>query len=495
MLSDPAANRANVINSRTSDGRLSAMFVLSRWLGVAGTVSLFLALLALLTQVGCEAPRRRPNIVLIIVDTLRADHTSAYGYERKTTPNLEHYFAEAELFENAYSTASYTSASVVSILSGLQPPRHGIRDFYQRLSPDVRILPEYLKKQGYQTAAVVSNTVLTEEALGLAGRFDHYDDFVDERELNRQIFQRRASRTTDAALRWLNLDRDPELPHFLLLHYIDPHAPYRPPADELRPRFDHEGEFPLDKPVPGYQRLQGVTDGLDYVDRYDEEVFYADREMGRFLAAYAKQGLLDDALLVFTSDHGETLLDHHPRFTHSRSIWNEALRVPLLVRWPGGEASRNASFVSLVDLTPSILEFISGEVPEDLQGIPFARRETGDLLLQESWVTTRQQKDSGRLRSAIRNEEKWTFRLDDGEIRALWHADLATDPGETRLKKWEEADPETPRLLVEMLRAEVAAADRFADRSESGFMIDSPKRAPPLEPHQREALEALGYVE
>lgn len=470
------------------------MSVLSRWLGVACTVSLLLALLALLAQVGCEPPRRRPNIVLIVVDTLRTDHTSAYGYERKTTPNLERYFADAELFEHAYSTASYTPASVVSMLSGLYPSRHGIRDFYQRLAPDVRILPEFLKKQGYQTAAVVSNTVLTEEALGLADRFDHYDDFVEERELNRNIFQRRASRTTDAALRWLNLERDPELPHFLFLHYIDPHGPYRPPADELRPQYLHKGKFPLDEPLQGYQQLQGVTDGLDYVDRYDEEVFYADREIGRFLAAYAKQGLLDDALLVFTSDHGETLLDHHPRFSHTDSIWTEVLHVPLLVRWPGGGASRNASFLSLVDLTPSILEFITGEVPEDLEGIPFDRRKSGDLLLQESWTTTRHYEESGRLRSAIRSREKWTFRLKNGEIQPLWHTDLATDPGETRLNKWEEADPETPRLLVEVLRGE-AADKQLADRSEPGFMIDSPKRAAPLEPHQREALEALGYVE
>lgn len=464
------------------------MFGLLRWVGVACTVWLLLA------PIGCKPPTRRPNIVLIIVDTLRADHTSAYGYPRETTPNLERYFADAELFEHAYSAASYTSASVVSMLSGLNPPRHGIRDFYQRLAPEVRILPEYLKQRGYQTAAIVSNTVLTDEALGLADRFDHYDDFVDERELNRRVFQRRASRTTDAALRWLNLERDPELPHFLLLHYIDPHAPYRPPADELHPRYDHEGEFPLDEPVPGYQRLEGVMDGLDYVDRYDEEIFYSDREMGRFLAAYAKHGLLDDALLVFTSDHGETLLEHRPRFTHSRSIWNEALHVPLLVRWPGGGASRNASFVSLVDLTPSILEFIGGEIPEDLEGIPFVKRESGDLLLQESWLTTRQQKGTGRLRSAIRNEEKWTFRLDDGEMHALWHADLATDPGETRLKKWEKTDPGTPRLLVEVLRAE-AADKQPTNRSESGFQIDAPKRAAPLEPHQREALRALGYVE
>jgi hypothetical protein len=147
-----------------------------------------------------------------------------------------------------------------------------------------------------------------------------------------------------------------------------------------------------------------------------------------------------------------------------------------------------------VDLTPSILEFITGEVPGGLQGVPFARRNPDDVLLQESWRSTRLQKDRGPRRSAIRNKQKWTFRFENDRIEPLWHSDLATDPGELRPDKWDDADPDTPRVLLEVLQAELVDK-ALADRSEPGFLIDAPKRAPPLEPHQREALEALGYLD
>jgi arylsulfatase A-like enzyme len=125
-------------------------------------------------------PIQKPNVVLICFDTLRADHMSTYGYSRNTTPTINRLFEGAEIFDRAYTAATYTSASIVSILSGLDPPMHGVRDFYQKLSPRIRLLPEYLAAHGYQTAAIVSNTVLTDEALGLGSRFEYYDDFVGE---------------------------------------------------------------------------------------------------------------------------------------------------------------------------------------------------------------------------------------------------------------------------------------------------------------------------
>lgn len=150
----------------------------------------------------------RPNILLVSIDTLRADHLSLYGYTRETTPNLDRYFAGAEIFENAFTPATYTSASVISMLSGLYPRAHGVRDFFGTLSTDIKILPDFLREAGYQSSAVVSNSVLSDASLGIAKRFDHYDDFVKQRESKRMVFERRARLTTDAALHWLFVERD-----------------------------------------------------------------------------------------------------------------------------------------------------------------------------------------------------------------------------------------------------------------------------------------------
>lgn len=188
----------------------------------------------------------RPDILLISVDTLRPDHLSLYGYARPTSPAIDRFFGEAEIYEAAYSAEANTSPSVVSMLTGLYPARHRLRLFYQRISPDVHVLSDYLSAAGYQTAAVVSNVVLTAEAIGLSTRFDHYDDFVDEREQRLDVFERRASRTSDAAIAWLDEARDPDRPHLLWVHYIDPHGPYAAPDASGAPRFSSDERRPLD---------------------------------------------------------------------------------------------------------------------------------------------------------------------------------------------------------------------------------------------------------
>jgi len=173
---------------------------------------------------GCT-PRAEPgNVLLISVDTLRADHVGAYGYQRATTPNLDRIFAAGVVYENAYSTASYTPPSVASMLTGLLPTAHGVFHFYQLIDEDIAqvcdLLPEI-----YQSAAVVSNSILTREAFGAGDCFDAFDDYVDEIEgTGRKVWERGARRTTDAAIRWLTVERDPDRKTFLWVHYIDPHG-------------------------------------------------------------------------------------------------------------------------------------------------------------------------------------------------------------------------------------------------------------------------------
>jgi choline-sulfatase len=171
-----------------------------------------------------------PDVLLICVDTLRADHVGLYGYARRTTPRIDAFFSSGRVFESAYAAAPVTTPSIVSALTGLYPHRHGVRLLMQRIAPELATVADYLRQAGYQTAGVVSNAVLTDKATGLGERFGFYDDFVDEREgFREEMYERRAARTTDAAIRWLSHERDADRPHFLFVHYIDPHGPYRPP--------------------------------------------------------------------------------------------------------------------------------------------------------------------------------------------------------------------------------------------------------------------------
>ena len=168
-----------------------------------GRVAILLGLiLGLQVVAGCEGSSEEPppNILLITVDTLRADHTSLLEYERDTTPRLRAFFADGRVYDRAYATEANTSPSVMSILSGLHPQNHRVRLLFQKADPTIRLLPDYLGDVGYRTGAIVSNIVLTDEALGLGDRFDHFDDFVDEELDGWAAYERGGERTTNAAL-------------------------------------------------------------------------------------------------------------------------------------------------------------------------------------------------------------------------------------------------------------------------------------------------------
>jgi len=442
-------------------------------------------------------PEDLPHVLLIVVDTLRADRLSIYGYARQTSPTLEKYFADADRYEAAYTAATYTSGSMVSMLSGLYPGAHGVRDFYTHVPEEIALLPDRLRDRGYTTAAIVSNTVLTDEALGWADRFDDFDDFVDVREARRPLYERRAKATTDAALKWLERVRADGKPHFLLLHYMDPHAPYNPPREEGIRRFEHRGPrrgVPLEPTA--YQYLAGVDDVGEYLDRYDEEIAYADRELGRFLDAYAKLGFLERSIAIFTSDHGETLLERRPYFEHSPQIGPEVVRVPLLIRRPGHVGAVQAVPVSLVDLVPSILAWTSGVEPADLQGVILDSRRAGDLLFQESREHPAKPGLRSSTRSAISNGIQWRYWLSpEGQIVERGRRFLdRRDPRDPIQRYWgPEADAVREGLAAYVEEERRRSAE--LPPAQTGSRIAGPKRAPPLEPHQIEALRALGYAE
>jgi arylsulfatase A-like enzyme len=237
---------------------------------------------------------------LISVDTLRADHVPAYGYRGVATPNLDSLARDSVLFSNAYAHVPLTLPSHASLLTGLLPPRNGVRDNYgYTLPPGVETLAGVLQKARYATGAAVSSAVLSRDS-GLNRGFDFYDDQVDAA----GRAERDGARTVEALLPWVQEQRN--RPFFAFLHLFEPHAPYEPP-EPYRSR---------------------------YRSAYDGEIARADEILGTFLDRLRQWGLYERALVIFFSDHGEGLSDHGER-EHGVFLYREAIHVPLLLKLPG----------------------------------------------------------------------------------------------------------------------------------------------------------------
>jgi len=433
---------------------------------------------------GCGSPAVPPNILLISIDTLRADHLGLYGYDRPTTPELERWFGPARIFERAYATEASTSPSVVSMLTGLSPQQHGVRLLYRPLDAEISTLPELLAPAGYRSAAVVSNQVLTDEALGIASRFGHYDDTLDELEPGWSVYQRRAAGTTDAALAWLDGPGDGPEPHLLWVHYIDPHGPYAAPADAPRD-FSHPEPHPIDlRRVQKAHQVAGAgNDGLEYLDRYDEEIAYVDREIGRLLDGYAERGRAERAVLVLTADHGETMMEFELWFRHGYQVYEPIIRVPLAIRAPGIAPGREPLPVSLVDLTPTLLALAGVEAPPELRGRNLLEPSGEPVFAEARWGPV-------LWRAVIDAERKWVVGLDvDGSEleRSHYHID---EEGSATPTPWEDA-PAT-RALAERIQRDPHPGGLPRDQLP---MPNAPNVAPGLGAEALEWLRALGYVD
>ena len=315
-----------------------------------------------------------PRLVLLLtVDTLRADRLGSYGSDRALTPHLDALAEESLVFTAAFAPASFTLPSVTSLLTGRYPEAVGIVNNKSALAASVPTLASELRAHGWRNAAVVSNFVLR-RASGLATGFDLYDDEYPQKEAGRNMPERIAPQTTDALLRALDFCMQGAHRHcFLWGHYQDPHGPYTPPRD-LRARYiDRERDAPDGRRmlpvrketagiggIPNYQYLDGQREVAFYRAGYDAEIRYTDQQIGHLLDALRERGLFDEAMIVFAADHGEGLGEDEYWFSHGRLLNEPAVRVPLFLRIPGRPPARRDDVVSLVDLFPTLLRLLAG---------------------------------------------------------------------------------------------------------------------------------------
>ena len=466
------------------------------------------ALLAapLLGCIGCnrhraELPQPR-RIFLVTVDTLRADHTSLYGYPRQTTPRLDAFAPSGVLFADAVAQWPKTGASFASMFTGRYAQTTGMmQKAALRIPAHYLTLPELLHDAGYRTAAVVSNAVLGAQ-LGWDRGFDEYLQTWGEGEFptDAHVFRELAHAPRVNALALALLDRhaakdrqDDKL--FLWVHYTDPHAPYVLPAGVDNP-FLGDAQFTGDEQVPRHvartNRLGAQRDRRYYVAQYDANVWLADQFIGALLDHARRLGLLDDALVVFTSDHGESLGEHGSWFEHGPLPYNTTARVPLLVFGEGVAAGRRVERpVELVDLYPTLRDLVAPrrEV-RGLEGhtlLPWlqgrAPRETVASQYRYSYS------EAGERPHYYRSVQDGAWKLVQGFRRrgrqvgpGGWELyDLARDPAETANLASTRTD-ELRRMRAALLRwARPGAERRSAQESADDADADA-------------ALKALGYV-
>jgi arylsulfatase A-like enzyme len=310
------------------------------------------------------------NVIVYLVDTLRADRLGVYGYDRATSPRLDALARQSIVFDRAYANAPWTLPAVTSVMTGLYPWTHGVEDVGKSLDPNAVTLPKILAAAGYETAAFLTNGVVGRRS-GLGAGFSVYRQIPED--TKSETIHARAETLNTAALSWLDQRRG-SAPFFLYLHASDPHAPYRPPAAQ-RERFAPSvpvGEIGSTQILQRLVNEPRADDGryaAPMSELYDGEVAYTDEAFGKLLDEIERRGLLKNTIVVFLADHGEALYEHHV-WGHEWWLYEELIRIPLLVRLPGAQPSggRNATVVQQVDLMPTILELVGLPIPAGVQG-------------------------------------------------------------------------------------------------------------------------------
>jgi len=307
-----------------------------------------LCLLFLVVVLGAStfARAEAPNIILITVDTTRADRMGFLGCKKGLTPNIDVLARQGVVFEKAYSQAPLTPVSHATIFTGTYPQFHTVTDFGHPLPALLPFVPEILQKTGYHTAAFIGSLILDPKA-NMAPGFDRGFDFFDAgfhpkrgpTEDRYHSVERRAGDVVGHAIGWMNKNR--QSPFFIWIHLYDPHAPYDPPA-------------PFDK---------------RFADDYDGEIAYADSALGKLFSYLRQRGLYDRALIAMMSDHGESL-GAHGESMHGIFLYDETIRVPLVFKLPGDllAGRRVGSRVRLVDVAPTLLSMLSLPLPPTFQG-------------------------------------------------------------------------------------------------------------------------------
>ena len=349
-----------------------------------------------------------PDVFLVTIDTLRADHIRCYGYERIQTPALDRLAQDGVRFAQAFTPSPITNTSHISILTGLLPSSHGVTDFAVLLSPAYPTWADLLHQQGYHTAAFIGAVILDSKTLapGLDRGFDYYDNFPQHSQTKSRWgrLERRGMDVVERAETWLSAH--PQGPHFVWVHLYDPHDPYEPPAP--------------------YSKI--------YKDRlYDGEIAYADSALANFMGYLKKNRWYENSLIVVVGDHGEGLGEHHED-THGIFLYDSTMHVPLILKTPrsagGAKMKVVEAQVRTTDILPTVLDLTRNPAPAKLDGESLRLYFSGmnaaasertvfgetDYPLRFGWAPLRSARGQGLKFIEAPRPELYDFRQDAREV-------------------------------------------------------------------------------
>jgi arylsulfatase A-like enzyme len=460
--------------------------------------------------VAATADATRPTIVFILIDALRADHLPLYGYSRQTSPNLVGLASQGMTFSKFYAQASSTRPSIATIFSSLYPSVHKANEDRDVLSSSVTVLPQVLKNAGYSTFGISANANIS-PTFGYAQGFDSFsvwkienefrvttagrlaDEFLSQQTLRRLLREHAdivptADVITDRTLAWVR-ENGGRNPMFLYVHYIDPHDPYSPPPPYDR-KFDYRSEPPR---RAGVDPLTLIGPGKDRdsvgrtLDLYDGEILYADHHVGRLLKGLEDRGVLRNALVIVTADHGEEFWEHGNE-KHGRSAYEEVLHVPFIMWWPGKVAAgtRFEGVAGHIDLMPTLLNLLGLPAPAHVQGHSFAAQLMDPSAAMPSRLLAAQVIQGGFTIEAMREGRNKYIRHTRGRRAGSQELyDLQEDPLERRNQA-----EQTP-ARVSLLKKALDAFDEVLGRTAAQVPAEQAQK---IDKDTERALRSLGYI-
>lgn len=433
-------------------------------------------------SVGQAPPKKpaRPNVFLVTIDTLRADHVHCYGYQRVETPAIDGLAQDGFRFAQAFTPSPITNTSHTSILTGLLPGRHGVTDFAVPLSPAHPTWAELLHKQGYQTAAFIGAVILDSRTLapGLDRGFDFYDNFPEHPTTKSRWgrVERRGMVVVQHAETWLT--SHPNGAHFVWVHLYDPHDPYEPP--------------------PPYSQI--------YKDHlYDGEIAYADSALANFVAYLKKHAMYESSVIVVVGDHGEGLGEHHED-THGIFLYDSTTHVPLIIKLPagmeGGKAKVVDAQVRTTDILPTVLDLLGAPELQETDGSSlknvFAGAESApriafgetDYPLRFGWAPLRSVRTQGFKFIEAPRPELYELRMDAGEQNNKyepWSAQVKEFRGMLASLRAKEPPPDNSRSVVGEGTINELKALGYLGPADAGSATNVPE--PSLLPDPKDKIE------
>jgi arylsulfatase A-like enzyme len=467
---------------------------------VSVSVPVCLAVLALDCGGGSPPPRPSPvaprsgnglSVLLITIDTLRADHLGVYGYRRPTSPHIDALGRRGTVFDRAFTFWPKTRGSFVMMMTGRRPSQNGYSKEHPVLLDFNPTLAGVLQQAGYKTTAVVDNPNVAAQH-GYARGFERYRETWEEPALETETDRSHA--ITEDGIAYLRAAR-PDQPFLLWLHYVNPHAPYTPPPPFDGAFLDGAGAGPILPAVSGFHSgvkkewaVAGKRLGY-YVSQYDGEIASVDAEVGRVLDALGASPVAGKTVVVLTSDHGESLGEHDYYFDHGEDLFDPCLAIPFIVAMPGAKGGqRSSEFTSTLDLVPTILDAVKVSYPPDLAGTSVLAAVTGGA-------------GPGRARLFAQNDRNLSATFDarfklvdtprDDEATDTAFYDRKRDPSETRDVKPRE--PDAFRVARRDLDLFLDRANREWAKTRELVVGKKGEQRPTLA--GCELLRSLGYVD